>query len=458
MKSFLPFALILFFFNLSYSQSNVPIFEFDYAQFAKDSTTNNLEIYYSFNQDRLTPIIDNNLKYLEGLLFITITDSLSGKVILDKHWEINHPLRDSVEQNNKFLIGQLNLGIPFGKYKLVIGGGNNKKETLKYYTEYINSRKFFDSSIAVSDIQLASNIIEDPEDKGSIFFKKGLEVQPAPTIVFGGNKPVVFFYSEIYNLDGTAKNHLLMVYNVLFNSRGQMVWHKVEKLPTGYHSIYDIGSAVINKLPTDSYELKISVIDSIGNYGVTSYKKLYVINPNVASVKDTLSAVNLAALSSQFGAMSEEELDDLWAKSVYTATPPEIKRFPQKAGIEAKRQFVYDFWKSRDKVTSTPGEDTFREYLLRVEQSNHRFGSSSKIGWKTDRGRVYILYGEPSEIERFPNQMDTKPYEIWHFNDIEGGVIFVFADLSGFSDYMLIHSSKRGELQDDNWQNRISQF
>ena len=45
----------------------------------------------------------------------------------------------------------------------------------------------------------------------------------------------------------------------------------------------------------------------------------------------------------------------------------------------------------------------------------------SKIGWKTDRGRIFILYGEPSEIERFPNQMDTKPYEIWHYNDIEGG-------------------------------------
>ena len=57
----------------------------------------------------------------------------------------------------------------------------------------------------------------------------------------------------------------------------------------------------------------------------------------------------------------------------------------------------------------------------------------SKIGWKTDRGRVLILYGEPNEIERFPNQMDKKPYEIWHYDDVEGGVIFVFADLSGFS-------------------------
>jgi GWxTD domain-containing protein len=119
---------------------------------------------------------------------------------------------------------------------------------------------------------------------------------------------------------------------------------------------------------------------------------------------------------------------------------------------------MFDFWKDRDKVLTTQGEDPFKQYLNRVDISNQRFSHANKIGWKTDRGRVFILYGEPSEIERFPNQMDTKPYEIWHYNEVEGGVIFVFADLSGFSDYTLVNSTKRGELQDDNWQQRVSQF
>ena len=41
-------------------------------------------------------------------------------------------------------------------------------------------------------------------------------------------------------------------------------------------------------------------------------------------------------------------------------------------------------------------------------------------------------------------------------HEIEGGVYFVFADLTGFSDYTLLHSTKRGELRDDNWQRRIA--
>jgi GWxTD domain-containing protein len=458
MKSFLFFALIVFSFNFTYSQSNNPIFEFDYAIFGYDSVSDYLEIYYSFNQNKLTLAEKDNAKYLEGLLFITITDSLSGKIVVDKHWNINHPITDSIDQNNKNLVGVLDFKIPFGKYKLDVGGGDNKKESLKYYNEYFTARRFYDSSLTISDIELASNILQDPQDKSSLFYKNSLEVIPAPTTVFGINKPVVFYYSELYNLDQSAKNHLLKVYHIVYNSKGNMVWRKVKQLPIGYPSDVEIGSIVINKFPTDSYKLIISVIDSAGNYGVSTAKKFYVFNPTVAQVKDTLSAVNLAALSSQFGAMSEEELDDLWEKSKYTSTPQELKLYPQKAGLEAKRQFIFNFWKNRDKVSTTPGEDTFRQYLLRVETSNQRFGSSSKIGWKTDRGRVFILYGEPSEIERFPNQMDTKPYEIWHYNDIEGGVIFVFADLSGFSDYMLINSTKRGELQDDNWQQRISQF
>jgi GWxTD domain-containing protein len=119
---------------------------------------------------------------------------------------------------------------------------------------------------------------------------------------------------------------------------------------------------------------------------------------------------------------------------------------------------MFKFWNSRDNDLSTPKNEYFIEYSRRIEISNQRFAALGKQGWKTDRGRIYLKYGEPSEIERFPNQTDTKPYEIWHYNEIEGGIIFVFADLTSFSDYLLVHSTARGELRDDNWYSRIQQM
>ncbi|MDR3665630.1 MAG: GWxTD domain-containing protein [Ignavibacteriaceae bacterium] len=455
-----PFLIVLF---LSFSyyhalpQSNHSIFEFDYAQFGYDSVSNYLEIYYSFNQSRLTPDLKDNKKYLEGILDINLADSSSGKVLLNKEWKIDHPTNDS-DQTNKDLVGVIGMKIPDGNYKFIVGGGNNQKANEKFSTENLKVHHYYDSTISISDIQLASNIIQDSPNQTSMFYKNSLEVIPAPTIVFGANRPVVFYYSEIYNLNKLAKDHNLKVFEIVYNSKNQLLSRKVRTFPSGLKSKVEIGSVVINKYPTDAYTLVLSVIDSVGNYGVSSSKKFFVYNPDVIAAKDTTLKSNTSSLSSEFGAMSEEELDDIWVKSRYKAVPLEIKSFATLKGIDSKRQFLYEFWKKRDSDPSTPENETLREYLTRIDESNKRFGTMSKIGWKTDRGRVYILYGEPSEIERFPNQMDTKPYEIWHYNDIEGGVIFVFADLSGFSDYMLIHSTMRGELRDDNWQDRITQL
>ncbi|HEY6625474.1 MAG TPA: GWxTD domain-containing protein, partial [Ignavibacteriaceae bacterium] len=100
--------------------------------------------------------------------------------------------------------------------------------------------------------------------------------------------------------------------------------------------------------------------------------------------------------------------------------------------------------------------ENYLNYVKRVNESDARFSSLGKKGWKTDRGRVYIVYGEPSEIQRYPNQTDARPYEIWRYESLEGGVEFIFGDLTGFTDYQLLHSTKRGELRDDYWQRRIA--
>jgi hypothetical protein len=48
-----------------------------------------------------------------------------------------------------------------------------------------------------------------------------------------------------------------------------------------------------------------------------------------------------------------------------------------------------------------------------------------------------------------------KPYEIWFYNEIEGGVQFIFGDISGFGNYELLHSTKRGEVNDPDWERRL---
>jgi GWxTD domain-containing protein len=233
-----------------------------------------------------------------------------------------------------------------------------------------------------------------------------------------------------------------------------MVFDKSKIIKSNYNSRVEVGSVIVSKFPTDTYTLVITLIDSIGNYGVSSSKKFYVYNPSIVS-EDTLGDVVTDAFATHFGVMAEEELDDLFEKSKYIANSKEIEQYQKISGLNGKREFLFQFWAARDFNPATARNEFFFEYLERIKISDQRFGSLGKSGWKTDRGRVYLVFGEPSEIERYPNQIDTKPYEIWYYNELEGGVIFIFADLTNFSDYQLIHSTARGELRDDNWHRRI---
>ena len=94
--------------------------------------------------------------------------------------------------------------------------------------------------------------------------------------------------------------------------------------------------------------------------------------------------------------------------------------------------------------------------MERVTFVEGRYKTFTKRGVKTDRGRVYLINGEPDEVDYNANDYNTKPYEVWTYHSIEGGVEFIFGDITGYNDYEILHSTKRGELRDDNWQRRIT--
>jgi len=110
----------------------------------------------------------------------------------------------------------------------------------------------------------------------------------------------------------------------------------------------------------------------------------------------------------------------------------------------------------RDQIPETPKNEFKEEYLERVKVVDNKYKTFVKRGVETDRGRVYLQYGEPDEVDNYPNEYNMKPYEIWNYYSIEGGVIFIFGDITGYNNYELINSTKRGEIRDDTWQRRIT--
>ncbi|MCH7963197.1 MAG: GWxTD domain-containing protein [Bacteroidetes bacterium] len=428
-------------------------FEFDYAQFGYDSTSNYVEFYYSFNQLSLTINHKDTIDYTEGILHITIEDTSTGELQVNQDWLISHIVKDSLNLS-KSLVGVIGFILNGGIYKCdIIGKDAIDPEKKRSITEILEVKPFYQLGIAMGDIQLASNIVQGSDNTSSIFYKNTFEIMPIPTSTFGENQPVLFYYTELYNVKSKDDGKLRIDEHVI-NSKGQIVNQKSKLIGRSLDSRVEVGTVMTYKLPTDTYTLVLSLIDSAANYGISSSKKFFVYNPSVEYV-DTFKTQGSNLVVGMFGVMSEEELDDFFAKSRYIASMPEIEKYENLTTENAKAKFLTNFWKVRDEDPSDNMNHYLKDYMRRIKESNIKYKALSREGWKTDRGRVYLVYGQPSEIDRYPNQIDTRPYEIWNYYDIEGGVQFIFGDITGFSDYMLLHSTKRGELRDDGWQRRI---
>jgi len=93
------------------------------------------------------------------------------------------------------------------------------------------------------------------------------------------------------------------------------------------------------------------------------------------------------------------------------------------------------FWARRDPSPGTARNEFKEEFFDRMRAADARFGVG-RPGWRTDRGRIFIRYGEPDTIDRRPFQAGTPPTETWVYDAI--GLRFVFVDENGYGDYRLV--------------------
>lgn len=451
------FTFILFLFFQIINAQNQLKFDFDYAQFRFDSTSNYFELYYSFDQSQLPPIEKEGNLFINAIMHVSFKDKESNEFVVDKNWALSHQIDvNDVDSLNKLLLGVVGFKLNEGFYDLIISIQDLNDPSLKTeFTEPINITPYFRSNFAISDLELATRIINENTDANSLFYKNTLEVFPNPSIVFSNNMPMLFYYCELYDLNKNITSESLTLNRNIFNSKNEIIFNRPKKIKTGSNSLVEIGSINLQKFPTDTYTLALTLYDPISKIGVSSSKKFFLINPDV---KDSISerAGNYDYLSSEFGVLEMEECDDIFNKSKTIATSDEVKQYNQLDSLNSKREFLFNFWRKRDDVPSTPQNEFKKLYFDRVAVADSRYKTMSKQGFMTDRGRVYLQLGEPDQIDRYPNETGTKPYEIWYYNQIEGGVLFIFADLTGYNYYELLHSTKRGELQDFNWQRKIS--
>jgi len=454
MKKILLVLLLLI--SQIYSQDKIS-FEFDYAKFNYDSTKTYLELYYSLGQSTLSQFKEDNKTFIGAYLDIIIEDKISKKALINNRYLSKTQINDKDSTyKTQSLLGNLGFIISSGNYLLNIKATDivDTNKTLTY-SETFEVTKFSKDRYSLSDIQLATRIISDSKNEKSIFYKNTMEVFPNPHNIYTEQMPVLFFYVELYNLNlPKYQNKNLVLIQQLNDNQGKSLEVKNKKLTSDNFSVVEAGVINLKKFPTGSYTLILSIFEDSTQVGISSTKRFYLINQSV-QVKNTNQISNLDVKSSEFGILSEEECDDLFDVSNPIARKGDSDSYAKLQTLESKRKYLFNFWKMRDQIPETPKNEFKEEYLERVHFVDEKYRTFVKRGAKTDRGRVHLQYGEPDEIDNYPSEYNMKPYEIWHYYSIEGGVEFVFGDITGYNNYEMLHSTKRGELRDDLWQRRI---
>lgn len=148
-------------------------------------------------------------------------------------------------------------------------------------------------------------------------------------------------------------------------------------------------------------------------------------------------------LSPRFKKWLDEEI-------VYIITPVEREVFLKLETDRERELFIEAFWKHRDPTEGTPENEFRKEHERRVDYANRILGrGSTKPGWKTDRGYIYILLGEPTSIERILGETEIFNAEIWFYQGLAryglpAGFSLIFFQKGGAGDYVLYSPTNDG--------------
>jgi GWxTD domain-containing protein len=379
-------------------------------------------------------------------LIILIQDTSSGVFVHKDRFNIPINLLDSTSlARTKSIVNNTTYALGCGSYKVSVFGidvFNRSRRDSSLLSINIIKRP---DTIALSDIELCSSITESLDQKDN-FYKNTYRVIPNPNCVYGSTTfPLVFTYMEFYNLK------IGMTYAIkaqIVDLKGVVQKQRTHLRRFSMPNIVDVTTLNASLISSGKYIYEVILSDTLGNEIAKSQRPIFLYNPNVQSSQ----ATTLSEGGAEYAGLSMDELAEEFRRAKYVTRSEDNITFDKLTTVKARQEYLNIFWARVEKEELGRLNITRSIYLQRVQTADQRYRRYATEGWCTDQGRVLILYGEPDEIQRFTNSTDSKPYEIWNYYQIEGGCEFVFIDLSGFNEYILVHSTKRGELQDASWE------
>jgi GWxTD domain-containing protein len=390
-------------------KTDFSLFSFDALNFySPDSTKSRLDIYIEvpLNKIEFTRSKEEGVGFSSKLeLSIDITDKAKQSVFSRVYKEEITTEKTEIEylsQNSKIIIK--NIFLQPGEYNLKISMYEPGTKKTAAASKDIVIRDFLSKPITISDVMIVSKLT----------YENGRKlITPDVTRNVSILDTFYLFFFVYKNSEAAQIN----VTSSITDSKKNEVFSNSENL--GVDQPLDIQNQIILPVPVErlSYE----------NYN---------IEITATSLQDRASTTSgFSNLISDIP-VNLTNIDDLIDQLQYIATEDEMSFMRDGKTDAEKRKRFMDFWKAKDPTPLSRKNEVMMEYYKRLNYADKHFTTVYSKGWKSDMGMVYIIFGRPDNVERHPYEMDTKPYEVWEYYDINRQ--FVYVDYTGFGDYRLI--------------------
>jgi GWxTD domain-containing protein len=424
----------------------------DVVQFRSVDGLTRWEFQYAFPDTTLTYSL-TPAGFL-GELFCTlrVVSPLQDTVI--DQWIASAMSKDRVPTHKVYHSGIRRLFLKPGRYavELTVRDLHNEERTLT--SSFTSSVRNFGTEPSLSDVMFTGLSVGAVD---TTFMRNGVDAVPNPRHECLGTDPVIGVYAEIYNARSNGLDTFVVEYQVVDNVRREMMtsYDKFVAVDDGLVIREDIPAGALR---SGVYSLRISIMDLAQEKRfATSEDRFYILNPQLPPEGEILLTEEQKFLASEWAVKVGEALELELELTNILATPGERLTRDELQTDRAKQRFLFKFWQMRDPDPQTMANERLDEFRRMFDRANKLYSTAQSLnGWRSDRGRVLLKYGRPTQEEIYEQTMDTKPYEVWFYQQIQGGARFYFVDWQVMQNHRLVHSTVLGEVRDDNWFDRYA--
>ena len=279
--------------------------------------------------------------------------------------------------------------------------------------------------------------------------RNGYRVLCNPDAIFSVKDTSVFVYAELYNLnyEEARPGKFRVGLSALDNSGHIFLPLGTRERTIPGRSTVIVESFDIGGWPAGSYALEVEVADLNGSKEVAREIPFEIVKPlpiaerGMYQSPDPLLGLDLAT---QLNLVQ------------YLLTPDERSAL-ERLNEAGKLSFLSQYWKERDSDPATPIIENLHTVYERYLYANNFLSTdeTKTDGWKSDRGRILMVYGPSDKLEDLIHPTGDYPYQVWWYYSAGNNFVFVFTDDRGLGIFRLVHSTAEGEIYNEDWDEAI---